>query len=289
MSESKLIAEPDFLAHMVDKALGTAAAVEPRLPSLFELPQGAMLRAGTGWPDDPLRVADREGERGRLTVGTPVVADPALLPQPDKRDAAAGSDSGSSGSLMPAFFAPMPAARESALLAARTDRDAARSDRGAPGGQTAEARRTPVTQELRPLSDGDEVAALRPPAPDRDRPSPLSSFPAGRDPATKSEEPEETHARDADRAERATLAPDARAIRPVIVVAPPTVPYRSRRDEVRGEQANAQPVPVVNVTIGRIEVRAVQAPGVAMKPRPEKRGPQPMSLDEYLKRRGGGR
>jgi hypothetical protein len=144
-------------------------------------------------------------------------------------------------------------------------------------------------QKVRPPSDGDEVAALRPPTTDRDRPSALPPFPAGRYPAAKSEGPETTHAHDADRAERATLAPDARAIRSVIVVAPPTGPHRSRRDEVRSEQANTHPVPVVNVTIGRIEVRAVQVPGAAMKLHPEKRGPQPMSLDEYLKRRGGGR
>jgi hypothetical protein len=299
MSGSPPIADSDFLAHMVDKAIGSDVAIEPRLPSLFEPPQGAILYAGTGWPHEPARVADREGERGRSTVGPAAIADPALLPTKDKRDgapawrdpesghhawspAAPGSDSESSGSLRPAFLAPLPAARESTLVTARTVR-------GAPAGQTAETRRTPATQELRPLSDGDEVTVLRSSAADRDGPSSPPSLRAGRAPAARSKEPDETHVRDADRAERATLAPDPRAIRPVIVVAPPAVPRRSARDEARSEQTNAHPVPVVNVTIGRIEVRAVQSLGAATRPRPEKRGSQPMSLDEYLKRRGGGR
>jgi hypothetical protein len=50
----------------------------------------------------------------------------------------------------------------------------------------------------------------------------------------------------------------------------------------------AEPEITVNVTIGRVDVRATQA-----SPSREKRsrasGPQPVSLDEYLGHRGGGR
>jgi hypothetical protein len=42
--------------------------------------------------------------------------------------------------------------------------------------------------------------------------------------------------------------------------------------------------PVVNVTIGRVEVRAHPAPTRAST---DRRGAKPMSLDDYLKRRGG--
>jgi hypothetical protein len=42
--------------------------------------------------------------------------------------------------------------------------------------------------------------------------------------------------------------------------------------------------PVVNVTIGRVEVRAHSAPG---RPSTDRRGAKPMSLDDYLKRRSG--
>jgi hypothetical protein len=45
------------------------------------------------------------------------------------------------------------------------------------------------------------------------------------------------------------------------------------------------PVPTINVTIGRIEVRAV----TASKAEKRKPAPKAMSLDEYLSRRTGGR
>ena len=47
------------------------------------------------------------------------------------------------------------------------------------------------------------------------------------------------------------------------------------------------PAPVINVTIGRVEVRAVSAS--AGKPRIEPARPKPLSLDAYLKQRGGDR
>lgn len=46
-----------------------------------------------------------------------------------------------------------------------------------------------------------------------------------------------------------------------------------------------KPEPTIQVTIGRIEVRAVKQ--TAAK-RPKPKGPAPMSLDDYLKRRNGG-
>jgi hypothetical protein len=61
-------------------------------------------------------------------------------------------------------------------------------------------------------------------------------------------------------------APDRRT--PITTVLEPTAPQG----------------PVVNVTIGRVEVRAHAAPGRAST---ERRGARPMSLDDYLKRRSG--
>ncbi len=46
-----------------------------------------------------------------------------------------------------------------------------------------------------------------------------------------------------------------------------------------------KPEPTIHVTIGRIEVRAVTQ---AVQNRPKPKGPAPMSLDEYLRRRNGG-
>jgi len=51
--------------------------------------------------------------------------------------------------------------------------------------------------------------------------------------------------------------------------------------------AASQPEPTINVTIGRIEVRATVLPQKNL-PEPVKRLPV-MSLEEYLRRRTGGR
>ncbi len=53
------------------------------------------------------------------------------------------------------------------------------------------------------------------------------------------------------------------------------------------QEKKAQPEPVVNVTIGRVEVRAVQTETPRQKPQPQKPAGV-MTLDEYLKQREGG-
>lgn len=68
-----------------------------------------------------------------------------------------------------------------------------------------------------------------------------------------------------------------------IVVEPATAPHRPAGAPL---PVAADPAPVINITIGRVEVRAVSTPPAPR--RPEARGPRPMTLDEYLKQRGGG-
>lgn len=76
------------------------------------------------------------------------------------------------------------------------------------------------------------------------------------------------------------------SVRRVVVEAHPTR-RRSAPEQARVEASAAEATPVINVTIGRVEVRAV--PTASPPPRTEGRGQRPMSLEEYLKRRGGGR
>ena len=69
------------------------------------------------------------------------------------------------------------------------------------------------------------------------------------------------------------------------IVLPPMSNVPSRRN---GETAVSQPEPVINVTIGRIEVKANTPPAPTPTSKPGKKAPI-MTLDEYLKRgRGGG-
>ncbi|MGH8611952.1 MAG: hypothetical protein ACREYF_07890 [Gammaproteobacteria bacterium] len=70
------------------------------------------------------------------------------------------------------------------------------------------------------------------------------------------------------------LTPSATLIAPVI----PSV--------AGPERSTSQPEPVINVTIGRIEVRATVSPQ-RQTPKPENRPPV-MGLEEYLRRRSGG-
>jgi hypothetical protein len=66
-------------------------------------------------------------------------------------------------------------------------------------------------------------------------------------------------------------------------IAPAPAPHTGDAAPSRDRDAPA-PMPTIHVTIGRVEVRAVQAP--ARDPRPVRVSEQPMSLDEYLRRRG---
>jgi hypothetical protein len=82
--------------------------------------------------------------------------------------------------------------------------------------------------------------------------------------------------------------------------APALMPQRT---SVSGEATKVMPRPtggersalanenvqVVNVTIGRVEVRALNPAGLAARQRNSSAAPHPLSLDEYLKQRGGGR
>lgn len=101
---------------------------------------------------------------------------------------------------------------------------------------------------------------------------------------------EEGEARLADRlpAKNGALMPSPEPSVRRVVVEALTTRRRSAPEQARVEApAAAEATPVINVTIGRVEVRAV--PPAPPPQRTEARGPRPMSLEEYLKQRGGGR
>jgi hypothetical protein len=82
----------------------------------------------------------------------------------------------------------------------------------------------------------------------------------------------------------ATFSDRARATTSVGIVVRPTV--RPRLDPIRPTVEGAPPsVPTIQVTIGRVELRATSPATPARTPRS---GPHVMSLDDYLKQRGGG-
>jgi hypothetical protein len=84
-------------------------------------------------------------------------------------------------------------------------------------------------------------------------------------------------------------APAARHVPERIEAASPARRERGERGPSGIEERRSEPLPpVINVTIGRIEVRAPAAPSAPSAPRPE--APRPaVSLEEYLQRRAEGR
>ncbi|MET0646927.1 MAG: hypothetical protein ABW208_09930 [Pyrinomonadaceae bacterium] len=70
--------------------------------------------------------------------------------------------------------------------------------------------------------------------------------------------------------------------------ATPSVGLKGIQVTARESGAQSTPPPIIEVTIGRIEVRAVTPPA-APPPQRERQAPPKMSLDDYLRAHGGGR
>jgi hypothetical protein len=298
-------AEPDFLQRLVSRALEDDSAIEPRLPSLFEPAPVSSLDPGIAWQDQSAYVADQAAEGrvgdGDVEVGrsdakagpaprsghdvldaaaTPRRAEPMpLAEQLDPRPAVARA--------LEAALPPHPSPSSSQAAAAARRR----SSPAAPSESAASAEHLPpkavdvVIRELHPpagdvtpfedrrlITASDHREESPPQAANRDR--------SGIDERTNP--PLRTDLDDM----RGTLVPVSTAIAQSIVVAPQAAPCRPPRDEAPAGQADV--APIVNVTIGRLEVRAMPAAATA-KPRSERRGAQPMTLDDYFKQRRGER
>lgn len=89
-----------------------------------------------------------------------------------------------------------------------------------------------------------------------------------------------------DRAPAAPLPPSASTPSPSIVMVQPVVRSAPPPAAVAEAAEAPAPAPVIEVSIGRIEVRATQAPASAA---PVRHASSALSLDDYLRRRGGGR
>jgi hypothetical protein len=122
------------------------------------------------------------------------------------------------------------------------------------------------------------TVAAAPLAPHRAPTSASIALVRRRDPSAQGE------ARASDAPAAPQLVPDSRVTIERVFETPSRVTHRRRPDDRYAESSEAPAAPSVNITIGRVEVRAVSAP--AAKPRAEAGASQPLGLDEYLKRRG---
>lgn len=268
---------------MVDRARGTVAAVVPRLPSRFEPdPAVPLLRSDAGEeapPPEPVIAAGDGALRG------PVPAAREARPTPARPGAtrATGDDHEDSRPARVVPAEPLDTPRWPPAYRAHGEDAPAQPD------GESEARPDSGRRGGAAVSPRSDAPAARP-APEQ--PPPRDGF------ARRSRAPlaapalvrRDAHAGDRlEPAGRGVLVPARPAADPLepgpVARAAPS--RGSGRDGLPGGGATTTEA-VVNVTIGRIEVRAV--PGTQTRRELSGRGgPKPLGLEEYLQRRGAGR
>jgi hypothetical protein len=276
-SDPQRVSAPDFLWRVIDRAFERAAPIEPRLRSLFE-PHDQVAAAGGTWLAELARAdedeiasngADADTDSGvsgaharRAARDSAAAVEPGresgAAPHRYSRLSARPPQAGSAGTLPPEEHSPR---------ATDTHRDSlARAER-----ESLHRMSNPPDAVLLPR----EISASMDEAGDSATARTTLQAPevAGRS-AERSENRQEESVSPASPMQR-------------IAIEPPTVSHRPKREPIHEEEAARSPEPIVNVTIGRVEIRAVPAPRASARQRSQ--GPKPMSLDEYLKRRGGGR
>ncbi len=314
MNERQEPAAADFLDRLAAKARGEDSGLQPRLPSFFEpIRQVRMGMAAEAAPIGLLEEGADSAPRTARDDGLTRVqlATPTAEAQPHEAGAAhtrrpheavqSSATRPEPSHVVPATPAPAPsvvarprgpiealAARQDGLAPAPPPRS---RDGLAPTLlrlSVADAVLAEAIGDTAPTRDGtrapharDEVRSTQSASPDSPAREPVRG---GRRPVAD-EKGEATRA-DRPPATNGALVPAPEpGVRRVVVEAL-TTRRRSAPEQARVEApAAAEATPVINVTIGRVEVRAVPTP----PQRTEDRGPRPMSLEEYLKRRGGGR
>jgi hypothetical protein len=257
----------DYLQNLLARSLNPSGGVQPRLASLYE-PRAAAFAPAL---PESLDVADEETDQrppdaNEATRPERRPADPsttlaraerreaATAPQPSPFDASRHSD--------PARPAEPRAERrtnDDAPHVSRRSSEESAPPSPAPSGVDVRNHASHVEQSGRAF----ETA--------RDVPAPSASE---REPRTKAAEP------------RVQPAPASRVVEPRVQPAPPPAP--ARPPQLSEESAHGEAAPTIRVTIGRVDVRAVA--GVPQEKRRAPEQPRPaLTLEEYLRRRGGGR
>lgn len=243
----------DFLDRLASRAIGSETMLAPRLPSLFEPLQPTPIMPLTETGD----ARARDGEKTPDTVATPAAVRPssAFAVEPIRRstshvmspDRTAPSEPASAAAIPRDVAGPSAPVASAALGVAMVERSA-----GPARSEDLSKARTSSTVQPRQT----RIQAAQPEA----KPEPVagSLWPA----------PEPVFSRPSASSEpvrsgRATASPSR------------AVPL-GRSSETMDES-------VVHVSIGRLEVRAAPSASAPSRRRP---GPQPASLDDYLRQRG---
>lgn len=255
----------DYLQNLLARSLNPSRGVQPRLASLYE-PRAAAFAPTVS---DSFDTAEAE------TEPRPPDADEAARPERRTADAAkefprpAWPEAPTAPQQPFANASRQPDASRPAETRAerRIENDAAPRLSRLSAEEPAPPAPTPSSEEVRKHASQVEPARRDSEAA-RDVPAPAASV---RPPAA---EP------------RVKPAPAVRLFEPRIQPAPPQPP--ARPPQLSEERAQAEAAPTIRVTIGRVDVRAVA--GVPQEKRRAPEQPRPgLTLEEYLRRRGGGR
>jgi hypothetical protein len=269
----------DFLSQLAAKAVGAAPLVEPRLPSLFEsglaeralpieevaeVPAAALVRSAASLRQPPEeRPVQAERPRGALQAPEPSAPQQPPTPRLEVRAAQAEPDAVPALVAQPLLRPAAAQAPEPPAVVARRERPEAET----PSLPSRQASREPV-----------EAPSLVPLPTHAARPEPAVE--AARNLVVQLRDPAQAPVV---RAEQQPPATPLLRPAPLPASVPPLVRGRERA------AAEAEPpAPVVNITIGRVEIRAaVAAPPAKPRPAPQRQAPQ--ALADYLKARSGGR
>lgn len=260
-----------FLQRLALRESGAVPVLQPRLPSWFEPAAGRTPGAAPEIVDEareetvdrvapaPGRPAQRNHAEPRQPA-TPPVRVPIAGPAPASRPLAAlvapaprmtiPETKAQETTRLPAILAPLAAAPAPAEPAPARARP-------------AQARQL-VIQETGPLPARRNESAAPPLPLAATQAAPASAPPA--------------------RAKAALQAPPTPPLAPPSVRMAPAALLAVQAAEGRRSADAAAPEPVVQVTIGRLEVRAVQSAQAPAPPRPRQ---APTSLDDYLAKRNG--
>ena len=282
----------DYLGRLVRRAMGGTSAIGPRLPSVFEPPEAAMppvvdppTEPGAEESSLPRRLdslTTQDGELRRPPAG-PVEGKPdrvrhdAVAAENGHRPPEPRSDPGEPAPTPSNRRLPSTAIEESPRLEERSEpvagpRIEALQRAGGLVAPRRDGRRSPMTATA-------------------DRKVAFDAQVVARDGAAA-----RLRADGADRLQR----DDAGAAEVVGALVPPVLTTFATPSPRAGRPSGPSGLPhapppeidapaVVNVTIGRVEVRAVPEPVASSSAMPPEPRHAPMGLDEYLRRRGAAR
>ena len=289
----------DYIGSVIAKSLNLAAVVKPRLPSLFEPPQAA------GGLSSLRAFAEAVGEQELHEAVTTTIA-PPRPPEPDvdaqpRRERSADDSRvrlNNATLVTPALMALQPVQIMAIKSLVQAPPQQTESGVRTPEVQSAvrrmQAVEPPMTTQLATQEESEQAVVHNKPRLEMAESvvkaqEPEYSMKAQPVITRKETEQAAVHRMPQPQTVQRLEPAISQAVRPL----PPVTVVARRREMLRpergakstagpGPQASAEPAPTIQVTIGRIEVRATSP---AALPQKQKTASPAMSLEEYLGRR----